>query len=233
MLKVVSFKVCPFVQRVTALLEAKNLPYEIEYIDLKNKAQWFLDISPNGQVPVLITENNMALFESDAIFEFLEEAYPALQPKLAFEQKAQDRAWSYLASKHYLVQCSTMRSPDQATLAEREEKLTKAFAKAEKQLGKGPYFNGELISTVDLAWLPLLHRASIIENHTCHDFLAEYPKVKQWQQTLAKTGLFESSVSEDFEQKFINFYLSDQTHLGQISDCKFETSNTCSNTSCC
>jgi len=233
MLKVVSFKICPFVQRVTALLDAKNLPYEIEYIDLSDKPQWFLDISPNGQVPVLITENNTALFESDAIFEYLEEAYPALQPELSFEQKAQNQAWSYLASKHYLVQCSTMRSSNKTTLLEREEKLTKAFAKAEEQLGDGPFFNGTNMSTVDLAWLPLLHRAAIIEAHTCHDFLANYPKVKAWQQTLSKTGLFESSVSDDFEQMFINFYLSDQTYLGSISDCKFESSNTCNNNSCC
>lgn len=32
MIKVVSFKICPFVQRITALLEAKQIPYEIEYI---------------------------------------------------------------------------------------------------------------------------------------------------------------------------------------------------------
>lgn len=56
MIKVVSFKICPFVQRVTALLEAKHIPYEIEFISLSDKPQWFLDISPNAQVPVLITE---------------------------------------------------------------------------------------------------------------------------------------------------------------------------------
>ena len=48
MLKVISFKICPFVQRVTGWLEAKGLPYEIDYISLKDKPQWFLDLSPNG-----------------------------------------------------------------------------------------------------------------------------------------------------------------------------------------
>ncbi len=46
MIKIVSFKICPFVQRVTGLLEAKKIPYELEYISLKDKPQWFLDISP-------------------------------------------------------------------------------------------------------------------------------------------------------------------------------------------
>ncbi|WP_236701358.1 glutathione S-transferase family protein [Thalassomonas viridans] len=69
MIKIISFKICPFVQRVTALLEAKEVAYEIDYIDLSNKPQWFLDLSPTGQVPVLLTESGEALFESDAIIE--------------------------------------------------------------------------------------------------------------------------------------------------------------------
>ena len=55
MIKVVSFKICPFVQRVTAILEAKSIPYEIEFISLKDKPHWFLDISPNAQVPLVVT----------------------------------------------------------------------------------------------------------------------------------------------------------------------------------
>ncbi|HCH25399.1 MAG TPA: glutathione S-transferase, partial [Oceanospirillaceae bacterium] len=34
MLKIISFTICPFVQRVTALLEAKKLAYDIEFISL-------------------------------------------------------------------------------------------------------------------------------------------------------------------------------------------------------
>lgn len=41
MLKIVSFKICPFVQRVTGALAAKGIPFEIEYISLKDKPQWF------------------------------------------------------------------------------------------------------------------------------------------------------------------------------------------------
>ena len=55
-MKIVSFKICPFVQRVTALLEAKGAGYDVEHIDISNKPRWFLNISPNGQVPVLMTD---------------------------------------------------------------------------------------------------------------------------------------------------------------------------------
>ena len=233
-MKIVSFKICPFVQRVTALLEAKGLPYEIEFISLSDKPQWFLDISPNGQVPVLITDQGKALFESDAIVEYIEEAYPALQEGLSPEDKATNRAWSYLASKNYLVQCSAQRSPDAEVLKERSEKLGKAFDRIEKQLGDTPYFGGETIGMVDIAWLPLLHRADIIQRRSCFDFIGDRPKLKTWQAQLLSTGLAERSVAPDFEEAFSAFYLSDQTYLGRgcaVDDCAF--GEACATDACC
>lgn len=218
MIKIVSFKICPFVQRVTALLEAKRVLYDIEFINLGDKPQWFMDISPTGQVPMLITEEGEALFESDAIVEYIEEVTPPLIADVTPVQRAKDRAWSYQASKHYLVQCSTMQSKDKAVLAEREAKLTKAFEKAEKQLGEGPFFNGETLGNVDIAWLPLLHRAQIVKEHSGYDFLADYPKVRAWQGALAETGLYAKSVAPDFNEKFSDFYLAERTFLGRGAD---------------
>lgn len=234
MLKIVSFKICPFVQRVTALLEAKNIPHEIEFISLSDKPQWFLDISPNGQVPVLITDIGKALFESDAIVEYIEEAYPPLQAHVSPEDRANNRAWSYLASKNYLVQCSTQRSPDAEVLAERSAKLDAAFDRIEKQLGETSYFGGDEMSMVDIAWLPLLHRASIVEKHSGYDFIGDRPKLKKWQSEILANGLAEKSVAADFLEAFSKFYLSDQTFLGRgedIENCCF--SEECATDNCC
>ncbi|WP_257292362.1 glutathione S-transferase family protein [Endozoicomonas sp. ONNA1] len=230
MLKVISFKICPFVQRITGILEAKNIPYDIEYISLSEKPQWFVDISPNGQVPVLVTENGVALFESDAIAEYLEEAYPALQPGLSAEQKALNRAWSYLGSKQYLVQCAAQSSQDAPTLIKRAGKLASAFAKVEKVLGEHLFFKSDSLSMVDLAWLPVLHRAHLIQENTGYDFLTFYPKTKAWQKSLLATGLAEKSVAEDFDEKFTGFYLSGETFLGrceQGGDCNASNLEEC------
>ena len=225
MIKVVSFKICPFVQRITALLEARSLPYEIEYIDLKDKPQWFLDLSPTGQVPVLVTENEQPLFESDAIAEYLDEIYTPLETDVSPEQRALNRAWSYQGSKHYLLQCSTMRSANQETLVERTEKLGKAFQKAELEINEGPFFKGSSLSNVDMAWLPLLHRAHIIKQHTGYDLLHGFPKVSAWQTEIMKTGIPEKSVSKDFENRFTGFYLSDETFLGNKDNCSDSADN--------
>ena len=225
MIKVISFKICPFVQRVTALLEAKNASYDIQYIDLSNKPDWFMEISPNGQVPLLITELSEVLFESDAIVEYIEETISNPLFNSNPVKKAQERAWSYLASKHYLVQCAAQRSKDKETLLERSHQLSKAFAKLEIKLTNSKFFSDDNLGMVDIAWLPLLHRVSIIEKYSGYDFINKFPKVKLLQKNILKTGLAEKSVSEDFEDKFTAFYLSEETYLGQCT--KTKSGNAC------
>lgn len=230
MIKIVSFKICPFVQRVTAALEAKKIPYEIEYINLNNKPQWFLDVSPNGQVPIMITTNGVTLFESDAIIEYIDDEYGPLEQGVTNEQRALDRAWSYLGSKNYLTQCGTMSSKDKATFEQRTDKLQTAFHKVEKQLsGQSKFFKSDTLSNIDIAWLPLLHRAAIVKAHSGFDFLCGLPKAQAWQQAVLATGLADKSIAADFNEKFSDFYLSN-TYLAEGKDIQ---STACRSTSCC
>lgn len=230
MLKIVSFKICPFVQRVTAALEAKKIPYEIEYINLNDKPQWFLDISPNGQVPILVTENGTTLFESDAIIEYIDDEFGDLESNLSNEDNALDRAWSYLAAKHYLTQCGTMGSKNKSTFEERTANFIKSFEKVEQNLtGDTIFFKSDELSKVDIAWLPLLHRSVIIKEHNGFDFLCDLPKVQAWQKALLATGLAESSVANDFVERFSDFYLTN-TYLAENKDI---VANACISTSCC
>ena len=62
------------------VLRVKNVEFEVTYIDLRNKPDWFLEISPHGKVPVLKVDDDI-LFESNAIAEYLEETNePRLHP---------------------------------------------------------------------------------------------------------------------------------------------------------
>ena len=109
-----------------------------------------------------------------------------------------------------------MRSGDKETLLKRGAQLAKAFQRIEQPLGEGPYFKGTSLSAVDIAWLPLLPRAAIVERYTGYDFFAAHPKVKAWQSALLANPLTEKSVAGDFEEKFTTFYLSPQTYLGKM-----------------
>ena len=234
-MKVVSFKICPFVQRVTALLSVKKIKYDIEYIDLNQKPEWFIKISPNDQVPILITEDGDALFESDAIIEYIEEVAPPVLFNSNPVIKAQERAWSYLATKNYLTQCGAQRSDSIDALQKNSDKLNKAFATLDKKLSNSQYFNGSSLGMVDIAWLPLLHRAAIIEKHAGYDFIGAFKKVKALQKNILATAIPQKSVSDDFEEKFNAFYLSENTYLGQRvkfqKTCRDKYAN--SNFACC
>ncbi|MGZ8266333.1 MAG: glutathione S-transferase family protein, partial [Burkholderiales bacterium] len=89
-----SFKTCPWVQRAAIVLRAKQISYEINYIDRNNRPAWFLAISPHAKVPVLQIDGKEALFESNAIAEYLEEtASPRLHPEDPIA-RARNRAWT-------------------------------------------------------------------------------------------------------------------------------------------
>ena len=75
------------------VLRAKEVDFEVTYIDLRNKPDWFLEISPHGKVPVLDVDDQ-PLFESNAIAEYLDETVePRLHPEDAVK-RARNRAWS-------------------------------------------------------------------------------------------------------------------------------------------
>ena len=68
--------------RVWLALEYKHLPYEFRLLsfdagDLKTPG--FLALNPRGRVPTLV-DGDFALYESNAIVEYLEEQYPATPP---------------------------------------------------------------------------------------------------------------------------------------------------------
>ncbi|RRT60535.1 hypothetical protein GW17_00041057 [Ensete ventricosum] len=65
----------PFSQRVLLTLEEKNIPYDIKLTDVSNKPDWFLEISPEGKVPVLKLDDGKWVPDSDVITQMLEEKY--------------------------------------------------------------------------------------------------------------------------------------------------------------
>lgn len=74
----ISSVTCPWVQRSVIAMRAKDVSFDVTYVDLQNKPDWFLALSPHGKVPVLKVDDT-ALFESNAIAEYLDETF---EPKL-------------------------------------------------------------------------------------------------------------------------------------------------------
>ena len=101
-LKLISHKLCPYVQRAVIALNEKGVPFERIDIDLANKPDWFLKLSPLGKVPVLVVttgQGEVALFESNVICEYIEETQGGitLHPSDALK-RAEHRAWMEFGS---------------------------------------------------------------------------------------------------------------------------------------
>src|SRR5215213_10311156 len=91
-LKLISHKLCPYVQRAVISLTEKGVPFERIDVDLANKPEWFKTLSPLGKTPVLLV-NDTAIFESAVILEYLEETQAdPLHPSDA-RARAEHRAW--------------------------------------------------------------------------------------------------------------------------------------------
>ena len=94
-LKLISHKLCPYVQRAVIALTEKGVPFERIDIDLANKPDWFLKISPLGKTPVLLVGEH-AIFESAVILEYLEETQAnPLHPADALMRKLRAMLMAY------------------------------------------------------------------------------------------------------------------------------------------
>ena len=67
-LKLISHKLCPYVQRAVIALTEKDTAFERIDIDLANKPDWFLKVSPLGKTPVLMVgEHAIFRYELTAV----------------------------------------------------------------------------------------------------------------------------------------------------------------------
>jgi len=192
--KLISFKLCPFVQRSVILLKEKGVDYDIEYIDVYDPPEWFLELSPTGKVPVLLVEGKV-LFESAVINEYLDEVYPpALHPSKPID-KAQNRAWMEYTSPMYMGTFNLMMAIDKEAADTVIEELNKNLLGFEKAMENKPWFNGVDFSLVDIAAAPLFSRLAFYKKYCDLDFLKDFAKLQAWSDgVLARQSVIESIV---------------------------------------
>jgi glutathione S-transferase len=201
--KLCSFMTCPWVQRAAIVLRAKQIPYDITYIDRNNRPDWFLAVSPHSKVPVLLIDDKEALFESNAIAEYLDEtAAPRLHPEDPLA-RARNRAWTDYVSTFASAISSTMYSDSEDEFGARAAKISGPFAKLEEALGKrgnsGPYFNGAKLSLVDAAYAPFLQRYSFMDRLRPLGIIEKYPLLAGWRDALIAAPAVKASTVPNIE----------------------------------
>jgi len=74
-IKLYSTTYCPYAWRSRIVLHEKGVEFETFEVDLRDKQEEFLEVSPRGLVPVMVHDDT-TIAESMTINEYLEEFYP-------------------------------------------------------------------------------------------------------------------------------------------------------------
>ncbi|MBI3775525.1 MAG: glutathione S-transferase family protein [Gammaproteobacteria bacterium] len=184
--KLISFKLCPFVQRATIVLEHKRVEHDIEYIDLANPPAWFIERSPLKKVPVLLVDENV-LFESMAINEYLDEAYPNRLHPHDIILRAKNRSWIEFGSECLWDVFHLSVKETEREFNEVREGLLSKFDHLEKAVIAAPFFNGAAFSLVDAGYAPLLQRLEYLDKLRPGIFDgSRHPNINTWKNNLLK-----------------------------------------------
>jgi glutathione S-transferase len=218
-LKLISHKLCPYVQRAVIALTEKGVPFERIDIDLANKQDWFLKISPLGKVPVLVISRDtgdVALFESNVICEYFEETQggPRLHPHDPLE-RAQHRAWIEFGSAILGDLWGLETTTDAAIFESKREAIAGKFARVEAALGFGPFFAGERFSLVDAVFAPIFRYFDVFDELVELNLFT--PKVRKWRAQLAKRPSVQSAVGPDYAKLLRAFLVRHDAHLLKLA----------------
>ena len=196
-LKLISHKLCPYVQRAVIALSEKGVAFERVDIDLSNKPDWFLAISPLGKTPVLLV-GEVPIFESAVILEYLEETQPKPLHPADPLRRADHRAWIEFGSTVLADIAGFYAAPDEASFKTKTAQLEQRFAKLEARVTTAPWFDGENFSLVDAVFGPVFRYFDGFDDIADFGILADKPKLARWRKALAARPSVRAAVSADY-----------------------------------
>jgi glutathione S-transferase len=210
----VSHKLCPYVQRAVIALTEKGVPFERVDIDLANKPEWFLKVSPLGKTPVLLV-GDVPIFESAVILEYLEDtAAPALHPADPLP-RAEHRAWIEFGSAILNDIAGFYAARDEATFDARRAALREKVLRLEGRL-KSPWFDGKTFSLVDAVFGPVFRYFDAFERIGDFGILDDLPKVTAWRRALAARPSVQAAVSPEYPALLWEFLRARNSHLSRL-----------------
>lgn len=176
-----TFRRCPYAMRARIALYTAQVDHEHREVDLKNKPQEMLAISPKGTVPVLQFESGRILEESLDIMKWafntsdlpLEEARLVTENDTTFK-RALDR---YKYPGRYLEEAGV----------DYREQCELFLRKLEARLD--PFLAGTTAALGDIALFPFIRQFTMVDRMW---FEAQpYPRIKNWLSFFISSALFE------------------------------------------
>jgi glutathione S-transferase len=213
-LTLISHHLCPYVQRAVIALTEKGVPFERVYVDLTDKPDWFLALSPLGKTPVLKV-GATAIFESTVILEYLEETQPRPLHPADPLARAEHRAWIEFGSSVLNDIWGFYVAPDRDTFEAKAGILADKFARLERRIGQGPYFDGADFSLVDAVFGPVFRYFDVFDRIGNFAILTGKAKVAAWRAALSRRLSIKNAVASDYEARLWTFLEPRRSYLSR------------------
>jgi len=216
-LTLISHHLCPFVQRAAIALNEKGVEFERKNIDLNNKPDWFLKLSPLGKVPILVVDDETVLFESSVIAQYVNEITGGDLLSADTAEKYRQLAWMEFASEVIGSVGQLYNANGNGTFNRARSVLEDKFGRVEEALGEGPWFSGKDFSLVDAAFAPAFRYFDLIDELTDVDFFANTPKVAAWRTALQQRPSVIGAVGNDYPERLRGFFANRKSVIGRLA----------------
>ncbi len=179
------------------VLHEKDVAFETYEVDLQNKSEEFLRVSPTGKVPVITVDEGDALYESNVVNEYLEEVTgePRLLPEKP-KERAFTRIWMSSADSNFypaVFVASVGRERDftEEQVSDALQKLENNLSQLEARLSDREYLAGEY-SLADIAHAGVFGRLRGLAD-SGEVSLAHYPNVSAWMERIENRESYEAA----------------------------------------
>ncbi len=186
-----SFRRCPYAMRARLAIAYSNVDVELREVELRNKPQAMLLISPKATVPVLQLENSRVLDESlDIMLWALQQNDPKHWLNSASLDHAKalirrnDEPFKYFLDRYKYAD----RYPAYSELYYRQQGEL-FLADLESLLTQRAYLCGEHFSLADAAILPFIRQFCAVDPAWFK--ASPYPALRQWLNHFLASSLFE------------------------------------------
>ncbi|MHB9118766.1 MAG: glutathione S-transferase C-terminal domain-containing protein [Burkholderiales bacterium] len=172
-MKLLASLTSPFARKVRIVLSEKHIECQLDVTNPWEAGSPVLDFNPLGQVPTLVLDDGMAVFDSSVIVEYLDAMSPVnkLIPEPA-RQRVQVRRWEALAdgvadaaariflekgvSRHFAEGESSQKmrvetKQDDAWISLQRAAIDRGLDALEQELGDRPWFYRHGLSLADIA----------------------------------------------------------------------------------
>ncbi len=214
-LKLISFTLCPYVQRARITLLEKQLEHNVEYIDLDMPPDWFFDVSPLEKVPVLLVDGE-SIFESMVICDFLDEISPSSLYSNVPLVKAQQRAWIALGDSILSMVYDLMFASEEIRFKQAKGSIIDRLDVLEEDLAAKPFYAGQQFGMVDVAYAPLFRYLLGLSSVFDVDFFADTPNVLSWARACLEYPAVKDSVVKSYQAEFMVYVDRPDTVLASL-----------------